>query len=366
MVICSLIGLIILLTDTPNSTVTAAAIGCAVLQITSLWWRRKFPLAVTLLGFAGNAATGVSFSAYIGLFALATRRRDRLLAALATLGYAIAVSAAVFRNNVSLPDALLAEFFNHGVTIALGAYIGARRDLIQSLELRAQRAESERELWVERARLAERNRIAREMHDVLAHRVSLISLHAGGLEVMPSPTEAAVRESAQLIRNTARQALEDLREVLGVLRAGNLAESSSESIEGLRPTPTLAHLSHIISESRAAGIKLTVDLHWPIEPPELLGRTAFRIVQEGLTNVHKHARSAATHVLVSGNSGACLVVEITNRPPLRSDPPLPGSGLGLVGLAERVRLLGGQLTYGSTAAGGWFIRAELPWSAAAS
>jgi signal transduction histidine kinase len=205
----------------------------------------------------------------------------------------------------------------------------------------------------------ERTRIAREMHDVLAHRISLLSLHAGALEIRPDAAPAEVAGAAGIIRASAHQALQDLREVIGVLRepAGDDAPE--------RPQPTLRELPALADESRVAGVKVRLDLRIdePGEVPAATGRAAYRIVQEGLTNARKHAPGACVRVRVAGAPGPGLTVEIRNPAPvgLRPVAAIPGTGTGLVGLAERATLAGGRLTAGRGPDGGFTLTAWLPW-----
>jgi signal transduction histidine kinase len=187
-----------------------------------------------------------------------------------------------------------------------------------SLRDRAERAEAERELRAEQARLGERARIAQEMHDVLAHKVSLIALHAGGLEVNPAVGPEKVESSAGLIRETARQAMEDLREVLGVLQT----DLSTDGAD-LAPVPRATDLTRLVEASRAAGVDLSSELILPADVPVSIGRTVYRIVQESLTNVHKHARDAATEVLVRGAVGEGVTVQVTNIRPVAAGFLLP-------------------------------------------
>jgi signal transduction histidine kinase len=230
---------------------------------------------------------------------------------------------------------------------------------VRSLQERAERAEAEQRLLAEQARRAERTRIAREMHDVVAHRVSLMVLHAGALEVRPDLPPAEVARTAGLIRAAARQALEELRGVLGVLR--DEPETAPQA-----PQPTLTDIGRLVEDSRGAGanVELRMDVDRPESAPASLGRDAYRIVQEALTNVNKHARGTATAVALSGGPGEGLRVSVRNRLPL--DPPpgsgLPGAGAGLVGLAERVSLSGGTLTHGPTPTGEFVVTAELGWA----
>jgi signal transduction histidine kinase len=165
-----------------------------------------------------------------------------------------------------------------------------------------------------------------------------------------------VEDSARLIRETARQAMEDLREVLGVLR-------TDVSVAGadLAPVPQAADLERLIEASRDAGVTVGYELALPDGVPDSVGRTVYRLVQESLTNVHKHARGAATEVLVHGARGEGVTVRVTNVRPVAADSLLPGAGAGLVGLRERVQLVGGRLTTGPTTEGGWRVEAWLPW-----
>jgi signal transduction histidine kinase len=291
----------------------------------------------------------------LALLTLAIRRRDLALGVLTFAAYV----AYVLQNRPSNGDFWVPIFtgpFLIGAWVAVGAYIGARRDLMASLRDRAERAEAERELRAEQARLGERARIAQEMHDVLAHKVSLIALHAGGLEVNPAVGADKVESSAGLIRETARQAMEDLREVLGVLRT-DLSQNGAD----LAPVPRAADLARLVEASRAAGVQVTSSLTLPDDVPALVGRTVYRVVQEALTNVHKHARGVHTEVLVEGAPGTGVNVRVTNVRPVAADSLLPGSGAGLVGLRERVTLAGGRLDAGPTQDGGWRVEAWLPY-----
>jgi signal transduction histidine kinase len=206
---------------------------------------------------------------------------------------------------------------------------------------------------VEQAREAERRRIAREMHDVLAHRISLLGLHAGALEFRPDASPEEIAAAAAVIRASAQAAQRELREVIGVLREGG---------DGTEPPqPTLAQIPALVDESRAAGMRLNCSIDVPDELPAALGRTAYRIVQEGLTNARKHAPGAAVEVTIAG--GEQLVVEVVSRRPVgvaagSLAPERPGSGL--IGLAERVGLAGGTLEHGPEAGGDFVLRATLP------
>jgi signal transduction histidine kinase len=344
---------------------SAALIGSA-----ALWKRREHPVAVTVLGLLICAVARVDWTLAVGLTTLAVRRRDRVTWTLSGLAVVAAVVEYAGAHHGLQPSADLVyavpwvAFFTLG-----GAYIGMRRDSLAGLHERAERAEAEQEMRAEQARLNERTRIAREMHDVLAHRISLIALHAGGLEVTENPAPETVELTAGLIRETARQALEDLRSVLGVLH------STSDPATELAPQPKFADVADLIRASAEAGIPVTLTLAGPLhlgaEVPEPVGRAAYRVVQESLTNIHKHARGALTEVRLDGAPGSRLNITVENsHPPAYSSPqsssPLPGSGSGLVGLRERVAFVGGTLTSGPTPFGGFQVQAGLPWPSAAS
>ncbi|MEU4470298.1 histidine kinase [Micromonospora sp. NPDC023888] len=331
-----------------------------------LWVRRRWPLGLVV---ATTPLTLFSMAAAIPLlifyFTVVVHRRTAV---------AIAVTGAGLITNMGFswlrPDPSMAywETAAWGVVISLvvlawGMFVRARRQLIVSLRDRAERAESEQQLRVAQARHLERTRIAREMHDVLAHRISLLSLHAGALEFRPDAPADEVARAAGVIRGSAHAALQDLREVIGVLRA----EDSTDGDAPEPPQPTLADLPALIAESRSAGMRVdvsdTVDRSG--EVPAALGRAAYRIVQEGLTNARKHAAGAAVRVDVAGGPGAGLTVAIGNRWPVGTPAggTLPGAGTGLVGISERVTLAGGRLAYGRDDAGDFRLAAWLPWPA---
>jgi signal transduction histidine kinase len=373
LIVCGLaVGAVQLASDVDQSFPLGRIPSIPIVLVTTvaLWWRRRAPLAVTAVGVGAFALANAPLTALFGLTTLAVRRRDRVLA-LATVGvYADFVLQPVLTQDKSVVTQSVGSFFVVALFLVLGAYVGARRDLVASLTERAARAESERELRAVQARLGERTRIAQEMHDVLAHKVSLIALHAGGLELNPNAGPAQVERSAVLIRSTARQALEDLRDVLGVLRTDESSDGAT-----LAPQPRLSDLRRLVDASRNAGVvvelvvegdamRLThpdAETHSGVTLPDTVARTAYRIVQEGLTNVHKHARGAATTVRVSGECGRELRVSVANIQPVAAGSLLPGAGAGLVGLRERVELVGGTLTSGPRPDGGWMLTAGLPW-----
>ena len=241
------------------------------------------------------------------------------------------------------------------VIVGWGLFARARRELVLSLRERAARLEAEQRLHVEQAREAERRRIAREMHDVLAHRVSLLTVHAGALEFRPDAPPEEIAAAAGVVRASAHAVLQELREVVGVLREG---EQGTE-----RPQPTLADIPGLVEESRAAGVRVEARVDADADVASATGRTAYRIVQEGLTNARKHAPGAVVEVAVLAREQGGLEVEVVSRRAVGSraaGAPPPGTGTGLIGLTERVALAGGEFEHGRRAGGDHFVRATLP------
>jgi signal transduction histidine kinase len=329
-----------------------------------IWLRRRWPVGVAVaVGLFALYSVSASAVALVALFTVAVRRR-LAVAVLVAAGYALT-------SFVTLPPNWLQSVLGVLCVVALlawGMFIRARRQLAVA---ERGRAASERELLVAQARQMERDRIAREIHDVLAHRLSLLSLHAGALELWPEAPPAEIARAAGVIRDSAHGALEDLREVIGVLRAvrGDDDRGGDDRADGPpeRPQPTLVDLPTLIDESRKAGTPVALECEVPDlgAVPEAVGRTAFRIVQEGLTNARKHADHAAVSVAVRGAAADGLTVEIRNPWPgsVAGATPVPGAGMGIIGLAERAALTGGRLEHGRTPAGEFRLWAWLPWPA---
>lgn len=346
-----------------HSTATAIIdVVLGTIACLALWRRRQNPTAVGVLstGLAGVAAAA-SGAGLVVVFNAAIRSSARGLAAVvAVCVVAGAVYAGLYPGDGAYDwGGLAVGLLLTVVAIGWGLFVRSRRALIASLRERNERLEAEQRLQAEQARAAERQRIAREMHDVLAHRLSLLSVHAGALEFRPDAPAAEVAEAAAVIRSTARAALEELRAVIGVLREDD-DPSGAEP-----PQPTLAQLPVLIDECRASGMRVhcRIDVSDDAAVPDALGRTAYRIVQEGLTNARKHAPGAAVDVTVTRAPGALLQVEVANRAAERTgEPPaaLPGAGRGLIGLSERVALAGGELVHGPTPGGDYVLQASLP------
>jgi signal transduction histidine kinase len=339
----------------------AGALGCL-----GLWLRRRWPvgLALVLVALSTFSET-VAGAMVVGLLTVAIHRPPPTTARVYALSVLAALVYVVLRPEPGVPRLALFLFgvVVQGAAVGWGLFIHFRRQLVLSLRDRAARAETEARLRAEQAQHHAREEIAREMHDVLGHRLSLLSVHAGALEYRPDASPEEVARAAKVIRESAHQALQDLREVIGVLRAP----------VGELPQPTLADVPQLVAESARAGMRVELREETTAAAPDGLGRTAYRIVQEALTNARKHAPGAGVGVRLAGAPGRGLTVEVENAAP--QGPPTPaedprqelaapadGPGRGLVGLAERVTLAGGRLEHGPTPAGGFRLAAWLPWS----
>ena len=350
--------------DKPSDEVLFLDVVGGTIACVLLWWRRRWPvqiaIAITLIGAfsAFSSAAGL-----IALFTVAVHRRFSTVLLVVVAGLVTVPIYIVLHPDATDPFwvSLVFIVLVTVATVAWGMFVRARRQLVLSLRERADRAEAEQQMHVEQARQQERARIAREMHDVLAHRISLLSMHAGALEFRPDAPPEEIARAAGIVRASAHQALQDLREVIGVLREEPATNGGPE-----RPQPTLANLPALLDESRQAGMHVSADCRVDdlAAVPEGVGRNAYRIVQEGLTNARKHAHGAAVDVLVDGGAGSGITVEVRNRLPVGvAAPRIPGAGSGLIGLSERASLAGGQLEHGRTAGGDFELRAWLPWPA---
>lgn len=328
--------------------------------------RRRWPLLIAcLIMVLSGASVFAMGAATLALISLSTRRRWREVA----LVLLLSIGAWVANEYFYPVDGWGDRMTNHLVglaflaaAVALGAYIGGRRDYVRMLSDRADTAEREQVSRVAEARALERSRIAREMHDVLAHRISLIAMHAGALAYREDLTQEQVRQVAGLLRDNSDQAVQELRQVLGVLRGSTPAGAEDH----LAPQPSLDRLSDLATEARAAGSAVQVTTTVTEGVPTTTSRTAYRIVQEALTNARKHAPGAPVRVTVTGGPKDGVSVEIRNEPApeelARSSENGRGSGMGLVGLTERAVLAGGTLSYGTDRAGRFVLRAWLPWA----
>ncbi|GAB2539708.1 histidine kinase [Brachybacterium huguangmaarense] len=317
-------------------------------------WRTLLPAVIVANVVAGSLVVGT-----VALFCYASREPRRALTLAATAVSCATVVLSVLLQ-VEAPDRTLMIVIGV-VTMLLGAstgmYMGARRELLHGLRQRAELAETRAREAQEEARSAERRRIAREMHDIVAHKISLVALQAGALEVNPALDREKVAESAGLIRSAATEALSELRAVLGVLRG-------DDDTAPLAPQPTWDDVRALVRRSQDAGIKVDLFDFIDAPVPDSLARTAYRVVQEGLTNIHKHARHTAARVALMGEPGDELVVEVSNVLPQGYSTDLPGARMGLSGIETRVLHAGGTITSGPTDDGRFDVKAVIPWPTA--
>lgn len=348
-------------------------LSCFIAAIALIQLRYRYPVWVTValcaLSLFADSAIFVCFWSFI---ALCTRRRwaeivpVTVVCLVATfvegdLGLLLVDSEGFNRQQLARAETswnpagspitteLIIATLTVGVLLAIGLYIGERRDLIASLRARAEQAVREQQLRVTQGQAAERQRIAREMHDVLAHRISLVSVYSGALAYRDDLSVEQTREIAETIRENANLALTELRGVLGSLRGD----------DGDRPQPDLSCLDQLVADNRAGG------MHIDYTPTTLDGisptvsRHAYRIIQESLTNARKHAPGAKVSLKVSGDPTSGLKIRVSN--PVREwGTTIPGAGYGLIGLSERVQLVGGRIEHGFQ---DWHfvVEAWLPW-----
>ncbi|GGU13995.1 histidine kinase [Streptomyces lateritius] len=362
--------------------------------------RRRWPITVVLVSIAVTPAEMGYLMGIVGLYTLAAsevpRRFTAALAGMSTVAVFI-VTVVRLRQDVAQADVdqqdfdpsgwyvpLVSLFMTLGLNappVLFGLYIGARRRLMESLRERADSLEQELSLLADRAeqraqwaRQEERTRIAREMHDVVAHRVSLMVVHAAALQAVALKDPQKAVKNAALVGDMGRQALTELRQMLGVLReepapapavvplaaVGLAAAAAAEAASG--DGPCLGALEELVEQSRQAGmvVELTV-LGVARGYAAEVEQTAYRVVQEALTNVHKHAAGAKVVVRLAHRE-AEVAMQVENGPSdgAVADAHLPSGGNGLVGMRERVTRLGGVFVSGPTDAGGFRVSAVLP------
>ncbi|MFJ9638375.1 sensor histidine kinase [Streptomyces sp. NPDC101178] len=331
------------------------ALGCLVAAA----WRRRFPVPVALVVALASAASALaSGAALLAIGSLAARRRPAEIAPVVA-AYVLAPLFTTGLYPVERPPGapwiqLVLQLLTAGFAVATGWAVGARRAEVLSLRERARSAEREQAALADRARVLERNRIAREMHDSLAHRISLVALQAGALD---HRADLAAEERAVLVRGIAdgsHRALEDLRDVLGVLRAEQPDRQEP-------PGPSYDRVPALVDDARASGMDVTLTVATAGEPPDPVGDLCYRIVREALTNAAKHAPGAPVRITLDGEPGGVLGVAVGNGPAARTRARPPASGYGLPGLAERVRAVGGTIGHHPSPDGGFSLSARLPW-----
>ncbi|WP_344151510.1 sensor histidine kinase [Kribbella yunnanensis] len=332
------------------------SLGLAIAGALALLLRRRWPVGlVVVMIVVSTTVPSVGGSAGIALFSVAVHRRPAVSLSLGAAAMASCLVQFWLYPLADTPNAYLIAVTLTALAclalVAWGIVVRTRRQLMASLTERAVRAESEQQLRVEQGQRQERERIAREMHDALGHRLSLLSVHAGALEFRPDIPTDELSRAAGVIRTSARDCVEDLREIVGVLR--------SQDMDG--PRRGIAQLDELVAESQQAGMVIDLTVRAELaDVPDPIGRHAYRIVQEGLTNARKHAPHQRVRLTISGQPGAGLTVELANR--LEPGAGGPGSRVGLIGLTERATLAGGRIEYGPTVDGEFRLAAWLPWT----
>ena len=238
-----------------------------------------------------------------------------------------------------------------GIVWTSGSALGRKFEEADEAKERAARAEREREQRARTAVAEERARIARELHDVVGHSVSVMTVQASGVRRLLRPDQDREREALLVVERTGREALAEMRRMVGVLRR-------PEEAPALAPQPSLDHLSRLVEQAREAGLPVELRIEGEaIQLPAGVDLTAYRLVQEGLTNVVKHAEATRAEVLVNYGDG---YVEVTVRDDGKGVGNGDGGGHGLVGMRERVSVYGGEIDAGPQTGGGYRLRAKLP------
>jgi signal transduction histidine kinase len=315
---------------------------------------RRLPLLTLALAVADTAIQAqVSAALPVAAYAL-TRYEGRWSVRAPAFAVACVVSLAAATENWGVHVAVIITSCFVLWPATLGAYVAARAQLVEALLDRAERAEAAQELQARKAVFEERVRIAGEMHDVVGHRVSLMVLHAGAVE-MAAADPPKVQQLADQMQAAGRQALQELRQLVGLLRAEDPAEPAP-----LAPQPTLADLAALVEQSRLAGMDVTLQPVGQVRVlAETVERTAYRVVQEALTNAGRHAPGSRVCVTLDYRPTE-LAVLVVNRKATRAPTTVAGRGHGLVGLRERAHALGGQLTADPRLDGGFGVEALLP------
>ncbi|MFT3875731.1 MAG: histidine kinase [Propioniciclava sp.] len=322
--------------------------------IAAVLLRVRFPYALAILGILATLA-GTTSVFLVGMISLAVRRTGPLVWVVAAAGGAVAAVQLTLRDASGSPPTAevlafaLLGFFVFGLAPTLvGRYVQAHRRLEASVAERAVRAELDRELASRQAAQNERERIARDMHDSLGHVLALLTMQAGALEMSAKDPEVAA--SAEAIRVTARTGLADLRAVVRALGEDDRRD----------PAPGLAAIPQLVEASRSAGATVgflhEIDEHGA-RLPASLGRVLYTLVQEGLTNAHRHAPGVAVDIALSGRPGDGVEVTISNQLGPGGER---GAGTGLDSLRNRVQLLGGAFEARATR-GRFELHAHLPW-----
>jgi signal transduction histidine kinase len=303
----------------------------------------------------GYPDTVAALGTLIALYSVAAHGHRRL-AIQALIGTAVGLSISILVTDLGdlTLQILVSNYIIYGTAWVVGDNMRTRRAYTHELEARAAGLERERETQSREAVIEERRRIAREMHDVVAHSVSVMVVQAGAARKVLDSKPAQARDALSSIETTGRQTLTEMRRLTGVLRGGEHADKT--------PQPGLGYIEKLIEQTREAGLPVEVTVQGqPYELPQGADLSAFRIVQEALTNSLKHAGPSHANVYITYASGK-LELRVTDDGRGAAERLSNGSagGHGLVGMRERVAMFGGELKTGPLPGGGYEVRATLP------
>jgi signal transduction histidine kinase len=348
-----------------NGRPLVSTVPYSLAMIIAVVFRRRNPVIAFVVAVVAGAGqvlvatgpTGTDMAIPVLLYTLAAYRPRRvsLIGLAVCLAGAIAGVFAWAAGQNLVHKVFIAVVIFCGTALVawiLGDSMGYRRAYYASLEDRAARLERERDAQAQIATAAERARIARELHDVIAHHVSVMVVQADGASYALRSDPERVRRALEAISATGRQALTEMRRLLGLLRSG-------DARTGLAPQPGLSELSQLVDQARAAGMSVTLTLEGAPRPlPEGAELAAYRVVQESLTNTRKHAGLAAAAAVTLRFTDDGLVVQVTDDG--RGPPAADGIGHGLAGMRERVEMYGGNVEAGSLPQGGYRVIARIP------
>jgi signal transduction histidine kinase len=342
----------------PAGDVPVPALLVFAVASAALYWRRRAPLAVLAVALAAWATTIGSDYADLGgvaIVALYSAGRYATDARRAHLGVGAAIALIVL-DNLTDPDPW-GEAVLGAAVMFVAWYVGRR---VRLREERAAQLRREQAAEAHRIVIEERARIARELHDVVAHRVSLMTVQAGAAKAVAAEDPEGALRAMGAVEEAGRQALDELRHLLGVLRP-------DADPGGLGPQPGLADLPRLVEQTRGAGLEVSLASDGvAAQLPARVDLFAYRIVQEALTNVLKHAGPGARTEVRLGTDRRGIVIEVLDDGRGAAVLPAPGPGgagargHGIVGMRERALLLGGTLEAGSRPGGGFTVVAHLP------
>ncbi|MGP4019581.1 sensor histidine kinase [Saccharopolyspora sp. 5N708] len=347
----------------PGAPVPIKDLAVVLAGSLALLGMRRFPASVALFAAVAHYVTPMFWGSLVALYALGAYGRKRWqiwsITAFTVLAYPNWLGATI-PLDVNTVEGLIGYAVINLFPVVVGLYMAGRRTRLLHWVERAERAEREQALIAERTRAEERTRIAREMHDSIAHQVSLVVVHAGALELLANRDPEKAARAAATIQAVGRGALNELRQMIGVLRADPTDDTPEP------PQPTLRDVEALVTASSEAGLAAELRVEGQRRPlPDHIERAAYRVIQEALTNVHKHAGGSQAAVTLDYEPEHLVAAVRNTRPANDFQRSLPSGGQGLIGLAERVQLAGGTIASGPLPDGGFQVTATLPAAAPA-